>query len=77
MTVEFAYDLANRLRLNIAAEYMITCLGAWNGPSILRKMRWAGHMARMGEWRAVCRGLVLEIGVNIVSVDRRIILKCF
>ena len=27
-----------------------------------RRMRWAGHVARMGEEKGMCRGLAVETG---------------
>ena len=38
---------SRHFRLKNAAEYMMMCLGARNGPLIVSRMRWAGHVARM------------------------------
>jgi len=44
-----------------------------------RRMRWAGHVARMGEGRGVCRGLVGKPGKRDhwgdLDVEGRIILR--
>ena len=57
---------------------MMVCLGARNGPFIVRRLRLAGHEARMrGSGEPYAGVLVWETEVNFVGVDRWIILKFY
>ena len=68
------------IRLHNKGLYDLYCSPNIFGVIKYRRMRWAGHMERMGYWRGTYRVLLVHLReryhLEDLGLDRRIILKC-